>query len=344
MARLPRAPPRREGGRLLHRLSFLPHGHLQGALRSRRARRLLPRPAATRAGRPVRHLPPALLDEHDADPGSARSRSASCATTARSTRSRGTSTGCGRARATSAPPTTSSTTPSWIESGSDSAMLDNALEFVVHGGRDVRHALSMLMPPAWEGNRELPQEVRDFYRYHSGLVEPWDGPAGLVFTDGHVVGAALDRNGLRPLRYAVCEDGFVACSSEAGAVSLDGHGIVQARQARPRADDRRGSRAGASRRTTRSSAPRRRAALRRLARGGHRGRVRRSRRSSRPRKTSRRARRFTATRARSSCSSCARSPRTRTTRPTRWATTRRSRRWRAAPGRSTTTSSSVSPR
>ena len=111
--------------------------------------------------------------------------------------------------------------------GSDSAMLDNALEFVVHGGRDVRHALSMLVPPAWEGNRELPQEVRDFYRYHAGLVEPWDGPAGLVFTDGHVVGAALDRNGLRPLRYAVCEDGLVVCSSEAGAVSLDGHGLVR---------------------------------------------------------------------------------------------------------------------
>jgi glutamate synthase domain-containing protein 2/glutamate synthase domain-containing protein 1/glutamate synthase domain-containing protein 3 len=113
------------------------------------------------------------------------------------------------------------------ESGSDSAMLDNALEFIVHGGRDVRHALSMLIPPAWEGNAELPESVRDFYRYHAGLIEPWDGPAGVVFTDGHVVGAALDRNGLRPLRYAVCEDGFVACSSEAGAVSLDGHGIVR---------------------------------------------------------------------------------------------------------------------
>jgi glutamate synthase (ferredoxin) len=113
------------------------------------------------------------------------------------------------------------------ETGSDSAMLDNALDFVVHGGRDIRHALSMLVPPAWEGNVELPQEVRDFYRYHAGLVEPWDGPAGIVFTDGHVVGAALDRNGLRPLRFAVCEDGFVACSSEAGAVSVDGHGAVR---------------------------------------------------------------------------------------------------------------------
>jgi glutamate synthase (ferredoxin) len=113
------------------------------------------------------------------------------------------------------------------ESGSDSAMLDNALEFLVHGGRDVRHALSMLVPSPWEGNAELPQEVRDFYRYHAGLIEPWDGPAGIVFTDGRVVGAALDRNGLRPLRYAICEDGLVVCSSEAGAVPLEGHGRVR---------------------------------------------------------------------------------------------------------------------
>ncbi|MFN8186172.1 MAG: glutamate synthase large subunit [Gaiellales bacterium] len=113
------------------------------------------------------------------------------------------------------------------ESGSDSAMLDNALDFLVHGGRDVRHALSMLIPPAWEGNTELPREVRDFHRYHAGLIEPWDGPAGVVFTDGRIVGAALDRNGLRPLRYAVCEDGLVVCSSEAGAIPIEGHGLVR---------------------------------------------------------------------------------------------------------------------
>ncbi len=113
------------------------------------------------------------------------------------------------------------------ESGSDSAMLDNALDFIVHGGRDVRHAIAMLIPPAWEGNPELPRDVHDFHRYHAGLIEPWDGPAGVVFTDGRVVGATLDRNGLRPLRYAVCEDGLVVCSSEAGAVSLEGHGQVR---------------------------------------------------------------------------------------------------------------------
>src|SRR4029079_16895014 len=113
------------------------------------------------------------------------------------------------------------------ESGSDSAMLDNALELLSRHGRDVRHALTMLVPEAWDGNPELGRELRDFYRYHSLLVEPWDGPAGLVFTDGRVVGAALDRNGLRALRYAVCSDGLVVCSSEAGAVDLSGRGPVR---------------------------------------------------------------------------------------------------------------------
>jgi glutamate synthase (ferredoxin) len=103
--------------------------------------------------------------------------------------------------------------------GSDSAMLDNVLELLVRGGRDVRHALAMLVPEAWEGNVELDPAVRDFYRYHSGLCEPWDGPAALVFTDGCVVGATLDRNGLRPLRYAVGGD-FVVCASEAGVMDL----------------------------------------------------------------------------------------------------------------------------
>jgi glutamate synthase (ferredoxin) len=113
------------------------------------------------------------------------------------------------------------------ETGSDSAMLDNALELLVRHGRDVRHALTMLVPEAWDGNPELDQELRDYYRYHSLLVEPWDGPAGLIFTDGRVVGAALDRNGLRPLRYAVCSDGLIVCCSEAGAVDLSGRGPVR---------------------------------------------------------------------------------------------------------------------
>ncbi len=111
--------------------------------------------------------------------------------------------------------------------GSDSAMLDNAVELLVRGGRDIRHAMAMLVPEAWEDAQHLPGPVRDFYAYHAGLSEPWDGPAGLVFSDGLRVGACLDRNGLRPLRYAICDDGLVVCSSEAGVVPLEGHGTVR---------------------------------------------------------------------------------------------------------------------
>ncbi|MGH2685403.1 MAG: glutamate synthase central domain-containing protein, partial [Actinomycetota bacterium] len=101
--------------------------------------------------------------------------------------------------------------------GSDSAMLDNAVELLVRGGRGLMHSVAMLVPRAWEG-MDLPPAVRDFYRYHSGRMEPWDGPAGLILTDGVRVAAALDRNGLRPLRYAVIDDRTVVCASEAGVV------------------------------------------------------------------------------------------------------------------------------
>lgn len=110
---------------------------------------------------------------------------------------------------------------------SDSGKLDAAVELLTRGGRSIEHAIAMLVPDAWEGQRDLPSEVRDFFRYHACLVEPWDGPAGLVFSDGRSVGASLDRNGLRPLRYQICDDGFVALASEAGAVSIAGHGKVR---------------------------------------------------------------------------------------------------------------------
>ena len=106
------------------------------------------------------------------------------------------------------------------EDGSDSTLLDNALELLVRGGRDIRHSAAMLIPEAVDADPELDERVRSFYRYHATLLEPWDGPAGVVFTDGRVVGATLDRNGLRPLRYAVADDRLVACASEAGALSL----------------------------------------------------------------------------------------------------------------------------
>jgi glutamate synthase (ferredoxin) len=111
--------------------------------------------------------------------------------------------------------------------GSDSAKLDEAAELLTRGGRHVCHAMAMLVPEAWEETRDLDPEVRGFYEYHSSLMEPWDGPAGVIFTNGVGVGAALDRNGLRPLRYAVTEDGMIVCASEAGAVDLSGHGRVE---------------------------------------------------------------------------------------------------------------------
>jgi glutamate synthase (ferredoxin) len=110
---------------------------------------------------------------------------------------------------------------------SDSGKLDSAVELLVRGGRDIRHAVAMLVPEAWEGQRDLPRGVRSFFRYHACLTDPWDGPAGLVFSDGRRVGAALDRNGLRPLRWQVCDDGLVVCASEVGAVPVSGHGSVR---------------------------------------------------------------------------------------------------------------------
>ncbi len=112
------------------------------------------------------------------------------------------------------------------ESGSDSAMLDNALELLVMAGRDVRHALAMLVPEAWEKIADMSPALRAFYQYHACLTEPWDGPAALTFSDGRVVGTALDRNGLRPARYIVTDDGLVISGSEVGAVTVEEARIV----------------------------------------------------------------------------------------------------------------------
>ncbi|HEY79812.1 MAG TPA: glutamate synthase large subunit [Caldilineae bacterium] len=106
------------------------------------------------------------------------------------------------------------------ETGSDSAMLDNAVEALVRRGRELRHAIMMLTPEAWEHVKDMPPALRAFYRYHAALTEPWDGPAALVFTDGRVAGASLDRNGLRPLRYLRTLDGLLIASSEAGVIPI----------------------------------------------------------------------------------------------------------------------------
>lgn len=101
---------------------------------------------------------------------------------------------------------------------SDSASFDNALQLLTLGGRDPRQACTIMMPPAWEQDSELTPEQQAFYRYHSCMLEPWDGPAAVVFTNGKMVGAALDRNGLRPARYKVFDDGYILLASEAGLI------------------------------------------------------------------------------------------------------------------------------
>jgi glutamate synthase domain-containing protein 2/glutamate synthase domain-containing protein 1/glutamate synthase domain-containing protein 3 len=104
--------------------------------------------------------------------------------------------------------------------GSDSAMFDNAFELLLHTGRSLPHAMMMMIPEAWQGHESMSEAKRAFYEYHACLEEPWDGPASIAFTDGRVIGAVLDRNGLRPSRYVVTKDGFVVMASEVGVLEL----------------------------------------------------------------------------------------------------------------------------
>ncbi|MFN5171216.1 MAG: glutamate synthase large subunit [Cyclobacteriaceae bacterium] len=109
---------------------------------------------------------------------------------------------------------------------SDSSNLDNAIELLVHAGRSLPHVMMMLIPEAWDGNEQMSQEKRDFYEYHANLMEPWDGPASITFTDGTLVGATLDRNGLRPSRYVITDDDRVIMASEAGVLDVAPEKIV----------------------------------------------------------------------------------------------------------------------
>ncbi len=108
--------------------------------------------------------------------------------------------------------------PVCVEGGSDSAILDNALEMLVMCGRSLPHAMMMLIPEAWSGHESMSQAKKDFYEFHSCMMEPWDGPACVAFTDGRVIGAVLDRNGLRPSRYYVTKDDTVVMASEVGVL------------------------------------------------------------------------------------------------------------------------------
>jgi glutamate synthase domain-containing protein 2/glutamate synthase domain-containing protein 1/glutamate synthase domain-containing protein 3 len=110
--------------------------------------------------------------------------------------------------------------PIIVPGGSDSASLDNAVELLLHSGRELPHVMAMLIPEAWSGNPHMDPSKRAFYEYHASLMEPWDGPASMAFTDGRVIGATLDRNGLRPGRYVVTTDDLVVMASEAGVLEF----------------------------------------------------------------------------------------------------------------------------
>ena len=118
-------------------------------------------------------------------------------------------------------------------SGSDSAMLDNALEFMIMGGMDPALAAMILIPEPWEHNDTITQKERDFYQYYATMMEPWDGPASILFSDGDVMGAILDRNGLRPSRYYVMDDDRLILSSEVGVLPLDEKHILRKERLHP---------------------------------------------------------------------------------------------------------------
>ena len=123
--------------------------------------------------------------------------------------------------------------PIIVPGGSDSATLDNVFELLVLSGRTLPHAMSMLIPSAWEQNNLMDEKIKNFYKYHTCLTEPWDGPAAIAFTDGVRIGACLDRNGLRPARYIITKDGFVTMASEVGVLDIKAECIVKSGRLEP---------------------------------------------------------------------------------------------------------------
>jgi glutamate synthase (ferredoxin) len=117
--------------------------------------------------------------------------------------------------------------------GSDSARFDNALEFLTLSGRSLAHAVMMMIPEPWENNEQMDKQKRDFYHYHSTMMEAWDGPAAMAFTDGRQVGAVLDRNGLRPSRYYITDDELLILSSEVGVLDIPEENIVSKQRLQP---------------------------------------------------------------------------------------------------------------
>ena len=123
--------------------------------------------------------------------------------------------------------------PIVTQGASDSATFDEVLELLVLSGRSLPHAMMMMIPGAWEKQLDLDPQLRDFFEYHSMIMEPWDGPAAVIFTDGTLVGATLDRNGLRPGRFVVTEDGFIILASEIGVANIPAEKIVRKGRLQP---------------------------------------------------------------------------------------------------------------
>ncbi len=117
--------------------------------------------------------------------------------------------------------------------GSDSASFDNVLELLHLGGRPLHHAVLMMIPEAWENHASMSDELKAFYQFHSALIEPWDGPASIAFTDGTIIGAVLDRNGLRPSRYWVTSDDLVVMASEVGVLDIDPAKVIKKGRLQP---------------------------------------------------------------------------------------------------------------
>ncbi len=119
------------------------------------------------------------------------------------------------------------------EQGSDSAMLDNTLEFLVMSGMELPLAVMITIPEPWANNKTMSQHKKDFYQYYATMMEPWDGPASILFSDGDIMGAVLDRNGLRPSRYYITDDGQLILSSEVGVLPIDNARIIKKDRLRP---------------------------------------------------------------------------------------------------------------
>ena len=124
-------------------------------------------------------------------------------------------------------------TPVLDPDGSDSARLDNALEFFVMNGMPLPLAVMILIPEPWDSNKYMPKAKRDFYQYYATMMEPWDGPASMLFTDGDYMGAVLDRNGLRPSRYYITDDDYLILSSEVGVLDIEPEHVVMKDRLRP---------------------------------------------------------------------------------------------------------------